>query len=63
MLARGLITRFSVAPANAHELSVLPEITGSTSGLLVGNRNYHSPKTKEELARMGIELLARTPPR
>jgi len=54
----GLITRFSVAPANAHELSVLPEITGSTSGLLVGDRNYHSPKTKEELARMGIELLA-----
>ncbi len=54
----GLITRFSVAPADAHELSVLPEITGSTSGLLVGDRNYHSPKTKEELARMGIELLA-----
>ncbi len=54
----GLITRFSVAPANAHELSVLPEITGSTSGLLVGDRNYHSPKTKEQLATMGIELLA-----
>jgi hypothetical protein len=36
----GVITRFSVAPANAHELSVLPE---RTSGLLVGDRNYHSP--------------------
>ena len=54
----GLITRFSVAPANAHELSVLPEITQGTSGVLVGDRNYHSPKTKEELARMGVELLA-----
>jgi hypothetical protein len=54
----GLITRFSVAPANAHELSVLPEITQFTSGLIVGDRNYHSPKTKEELVRMGIELLA-----
>jgi hypothetical protein len=54
----GVITRFSVAPANAHELSVLPEITRFTSGLLVGDRNYHSPKTKEELATMGIELLA-----
>jgi hypothetical protein len=54
----GVITRFSVAPANAHELSVLPEITQGTSGLIVGDRNYHSPKTREELVRMGIELLA-----
>jgi hypothetical protein len=54
----GVITRFSVAPANAHELHVLPELTERTSGLLVGDRNYHSPKTKEELARRGIELLA-----
>jgi hypothetical protein len=54
----GVITRLSVAPANAHELSVLPELAESTLGLLVGDRNYHSPKTKEELAGMGIELLA-----
>lgn len=55
----GVITRFSVAPANAHELSVLPELVESTHGLLVGDRNYHSPKTKEELAKsMGVELLA-----
>ena len=54
----GVITRVSVAPANAHELSVLPEIVEGTSGLVVGDRNYHSPKTKEELAGMGVELLA-----
>jgi hypothetical protein len=54
----GLITRFSVAPANAHELSVVPEIVEGTSGLIVGDRNYHSPKTSQELAGMGIELLA-----
>jgi hypothetical protein len=54
----GVITRISVAPANAHELSVVPELTERTSGLLVGDRNYHSPKTRQELARMGIELLA-----
>jgi hypothetical protein len=54
----GLITRISVAPANAHELSVLPELAQSTSGLLIGDRNYHSPKTTEELASMGVELLA-----
>jgi hypothetical protein len=54
----GVITRFSVAPANAHELSVLPEIAEFTSGLIVGDRNYHSPKTREQLAGMGVELLA-----
>ena len=54
----GLITRFSVALANVHELSVLPELSEGTFGLLIGDRNYHSPKTKEELARMGTELLA-----
>lgn len=54
----GVITRVSVAPANAHELSVVPEIAEFTSGLLVGDRNYHSPKTKEQLEGIGIELLA-----
>src|ERR671911_2993065 len=54
----GVITRLSVAPANAHELSVVPELTERTAGLLIGDRNYHSPKTKEELAGWGVELLA-----
>jgi DDE family transposase len=55
----GVITRFSVAPANAHELSVIPELLESTRGFAVGDRNYHSPETTEELARdMGVELLA-----
>jgi hypothetical protein len=57
----GVITRLSVAPADAHELSVLPELTElaeRTSGLLIGDRNYHSPKSGEELACMGVELLA-----
>jgi hypothetical protein len=54
----GLITGFSVAPANAHELSIVPELVESTRGVAVGDRNYHSPKTKEELAGQGIELLA-----
>ncbi len=54
----GVITRISVAPANAHELSVVPELAQGTSGLLVGDRNYHSPKTRQELAGMGVELLA-----
>ena len=33
-------------------------------GSIVGDRNYHSPKTTEELAKsMGVDLLAPTPPR
>jgi hypothetical protein len=54
----GVITRISVAPANAHELSVLPEIAEFSSGLIVGDRNYHSPNRRKELADMGVELLA-----
>jgi hypothetical protein len=54
----GVITSLSVAPANAHELCVLPELVELTSGIVVGDRNYHSPKTKEELASMEVELLA-----
>ena len=54
----GVITLLSIAPANIHELHLLSELVEETSGLLVGDRNYHSPDTKEVLARMGIELLA-----
>jgi hypothetical protein len=54
----GVISRLSVAPANAHELSVVPELTERSAGLIVGDRNYHSPKTSQELAGMGVELLA-----
>ena len=56
----GVITGFSVAPANAHdELSVVPELVEPTRGVAVGDRNYWSPEVKEELARgMGVELLA-----
>jgi hypothetical protein len=54
----GVITRISVAPANVHELSVLPEMVQGTPGLLIGDRNYHSPKSGQELAGIGVELLA-----
>jgi hypothetical protein len=55
----GLITRISVAPANAHELGVLPELLERSRGVAVGDRNYWSPERREELARsMGVTLLA-----
>ncbi len=48
-----------VAPANVHELSIVSELLEPTYGVAIGDRNYHSPKTKEELARnTGVELLA-----
>ena len=53
-----VITRLSIAPANVHELSIVPELTERTSRIVVGDRNCHSPKSSEVLARMGIELLA-----
>lgn len=55
----GVITCFSIAPANVHELSVVPELAECTSGLIIGDGNYHSPKVTEELSRMDVvELLA-----
>ncbi|MDQ4106091.1 MAG: IS982 family transposase, partial [Actinomycetota bacterium] len=54
----GVITRFSLAPANAHELSVLPSLVEHTRGIVVGDRNYWSPQTKEGLAEWDVELMA-----
>ncbi len=54
----GVITNFSIAPANVHELWVAPEIVEGTSGIVVGDRNYHSPKTVQELRAGGLELVA-----
>jgi DDE family transposase len=54
----GVITRISVAPANAHELSVLPALVEHTWGVVIGDRNYWSPPIREELAERGVELAA-----
>ena len=54
----GVITRFSVAPANAHELSVVPELLERTRGVVVADRNYWSPPLREQLAERGVELAA-----
>jgi DDE family transposase len=54
----GVITRFCVAPANAHELTALPALAEQTSGTLVGDRNYWSPTTTAEWQQLGVDLLA-----
>ncbi len=59
LLLRLLITRLCVAPASAHKLHLLLELLEFTSRLVVGDRNYHSPKIKEELAKsITVELVA-----
>lgn len=54
----GVIVRFCVAPANAHELTALPALTEQTVGTLIGDRTYWSPTTAAEWQPLGVELLA-----
>jgi len=54
----GVIVRFCVAPATAHELTALPALAEQTVGTLVGDRNYWSPVTTAEWQPDGVELLA-----
>ena len=54
----GLITGFSVAPANVHDLAVVPELAAGTPGVLLGDRNYWSPPLAEELTGQDVTLLA-----
>ena len=55
-----MITRFYVAPvvapANTHDLSA-SRVRGAFFGVVVGDRNYWSAKTKAELTQGGVELL------
>lgn len=54
----GVITRFCLAPANVHELAVVPALVEQTAGTLIGDRNYWSPTTTTEWQRHGVALLA-----
>ena len=54
----GVITRVELAPANIHELTVLPDLVEDTQGRVVGDRNYWSPPLKEQLDKEGVELVA-----
>ena len=54
----GVITRFTVAPVNLHELSIVQQLAAGTEGLLAGDRNYWSARLKEELLWEGVTLQA-----
>lgn len=54
----GLITGFGLAPANVHDLAMVPQLAADTRGALLGDRNYWSPSLAEELQGQGLTLLA-----
>jgi hypothetical protein len=60
----GVITRISVAPANAHELSILPELAERTSGLIVSQTATTTrPAARRSWQRWASSFWLRTPPR
>ena len=54
----GVITRFTVAPANVHELNVVPQLAAGTREVLVCDRNYWCPRLTEELRQENVTLVA-----
>ena len=54
----GVIAAVSLAPANAADVAVLPELVEGTHGFAIGDRNYWSPDLTNELRARGLALLA-----
>jgi len=54
----GLTRTCSLAPANVHELHLVPELTEGFQGVALGDRNYWSPTHRAALAEVGIDLQA-----
>lgn len=54
----GVVVGFSLAPANAHELSVAEGLLEGAKGWVLGDRNYWSPLLTERLSEQGLDLLA-----
>lgn len=54
----GVITQFAVAPGNAQELAVAADLAEGTAGVLLGDRNYWSPRLRTDLAQRQVELVA-----
>jgi hypothetical protein len=54
----GVITRFSLVPANVQELNVVYELVADRPGLTLGDSNYWSPKVKEDLQQQLVQLEA-----
>lgn len=53
----GVVTRLSVAPAGAADLTVLEELTDETTGVCLADRAYWAPELAEWLRGRGVEML------
>jgi hypothetical protein len=54
----GVLAELEVAPANASDLEVVPDIVEGANGQVLGDRNYWAPLLREALGPAGIALLA-----
>ncbi len=54
----GVITAVDLAPANASDLALAPELLAGARGWALADRNYWSPALRAELAPRGLTLLA-----
>jgi len=55
----GVITGFALAPANAHDLTVAPQLLAGQHGWAVGDAAYWSPTLTAALVPQGLTLVAR----
>jgi hypothetical protein len=54
----GAVTALQAAPANVHDLELVPELVEGATGQVLGDRNYWAPKLAAELAPAGVALAA-----
>lgn len=54
----GVIVSFGIAPAHVHETAMAAELVNGRAGTILADRNYWSPKLKEELAQQSLNLQA-----
>lgn len=54
----GVLTAVQIAPANVHDLDLVPELVEGTTGQVLGDRNYWDPKLTAALEPAGITLVA-----
>nr|MBA2680986.1 IS982 family transposase [Ktedonobacteraceae bacterium] len=54
----GVICQIEVTPGNGSELETARDLTEGTTGVLLGDRIYWSPRLRADLAERGITLLA-----
>ena len=54
----GVIVGFVLAPANIQDTEVVASLVNGQQGVLLGDRNYWSPRLREELEKQGVWLHA-----